>query len=123
MKPKLRVVRSLSPARAMSGARGLLADVREMILEARQTVARGVNAALVVLYWNIRQRIRRDILKEKRADGRRHRMKRLIFSAFLAIDRSEVRRYISCIISPDASVAGREAGSFGSASAFFGRFA
>jgi hypothetical protein len=37
-------------------------------LEARQTVARGVNAALVVLYWNIGQRIRWDILKEKRAE-------------------------------------------------------
>src|SRR5437870_5192856 len=43
-------------------------EVRGMILEARQTVARGVNAALVVLYWNIGQRIRRDILREKRAD-------------------------------------------------------
>jgi DUF1016 N-terminal domain len=68
MKPRLRAVRSLSPARAKSGAKGLLADVRELILEARQTVARGVNAALVVLYWNIGQRIRRDILKEKRAE-------------------------------------------------------
>jgi predicted nuclease of restriction endonuclease-like (RecB) superfamily len=39
-----------------------------MILATRQTVARGVNAALVVLYWNIGQRIRKDILKEKRAE-------------------------------------------------------
>jgi predicted nuclease of restriction endonuclease-like (RecB) superfamily len=47
---------------------GLLTDVWELILAARQTVARGVNAALVALYWKIGQRIRRDILKEKRAE-------------------------------------------------------
>jgi hypothetical protein len=46
----------------------LLTEVREMILSARQTVARGVNAALVMLYWKIGERIRRDILQEKRAD-------------------------------------------------------
>jgi hypothetical protein len=41
--------------------------VRELILTARQTVARGVNVALVMLYWKIGERIRRDILREKRA--------------------------------------------------------
>ena len=46
---------------------GLLTDVRELILATRQTVAQGVNSALVLLYWNIGQRIRTDILKEKRA--------------------------------------------------------
>ena len=46
----------------------LLAELRELILAARQTVARGVNAALVAMYWNIGQRIRRDILKKKRAE-------------------------------------------------------
>jgi predicted nuclease of restriction endonuclease-like (RecB) superfamily len=45
----------------------LLTEVRELILSARQTVARGVNAALVMLYWKIGERIRRDILQEKRA--------------------------------------------------------
>ena len=50
------------------GPQELLTDVRELILAARQTVARGVNAALVVLYWQIGQRIRREILKEKRAE-------------------------------------------------------
>jgi predicted nuclease of restriction endonuclease-like (RecB) superfamily len=67
MKRKLTLVKGMSAAPVKSGSKGLLADVREMILEARQTVARGVNAALVVLYWNIGQRILRDILKEKRA--------------------------------------------------------
>ena len=33
----------------------------------RRDVARTVNAALVVLYWNVGRRIRQDILKEKRA--------------------------------------------------------
>ena len=45
----------------------LLAEVRELILETRQTMARGVNSALVLLYWRIGQRIRTDILKEQRA--------------------------------------------------------
>lgn len=46
---------------------GLLQDVRELIVSTRQTVARGVNAALVLLYWNVGERIRRDVLKDKRA--------------------------------------------------------
>jgi predicted nuclease of restriction endonuclease-like (RecB) superfamily len=46
----------------------LLADVRDLILSARHTVAQGVNAALVMLYWNIGQRIRKDILEERRAE-------------------------------------------------------
>lgn len=39
-----------------------------MILSARQTVARGANAALVALYWKVGQRIRTEILKHKRAE-------------------------------------------------------
>jgi predicted nuclease of restriction endonuclease-like (RecB) superfamily len=38
-----------------------------MILATRQTVARGVNAALVQLYWKIGQRIRKEVLHERRA--------------------------------------------------------
>jgi DUF1016 N-terminal domain len=45
----------------------LLADIRELILTARERVAQTVNAGLVLLYWQIGQRIRKDILKEKRA--------------------------------------------------------
>lgn len=45
----------------------LLKDLRTMIVEARQDVARQVNSSLVILYWNIGQRIRKDVLKEKRA--------------------------------------------------------
>ena len=45
----------------------LVADIRELILATRERVAQNVNAGLVTLYWQIGQRIRQDILKEKRA--------------------------------------------------------
>jgi predicted nuclease of restriction endonuclease-like (RecB) superfamily len=45
----------------------LLDDLRELITIARQDVARTVNSALVMLYWNVGRRIRQDILKGKRA--------------------------------------------------------
>jgi len=45
----------------------LVGDLRELIQSARQTVARGVNAALVTLYWQMGQRIRTVILREQRA--------------------------------------------------------
>ena len=46
----------------------LLKDLRELIAEARQDVARQVNSTLVHLYWRVGKRIRQDILKEKRAE-------------------------------------------------------
>src|SRR2546425_4925609 len=46
---------------------GLLAEVRELILEARQQTARAVNAGLTLLYWQVGDRIRREVLREKRA--------------------------------------------------------
>jgi predicted nuclease of restriction endonuclease-like (RecB) superfamily len=46
----------------------LFKDLRELIIEARQDVARQVNSALVLLYWRVGKRIRQDILKEKRAE-------------------------------------------------------
>ncbi len=48
--------------------RALLGDLRQLIAEARQDVARQVNSALVLLYWRVGTRIRQDILKEKRAE-------------------------------------------------------
>jgi predicted nuclease of restriction endonuclease-like (RecB) superfamily len=59
---------AMTPLPSRGDANALLADVRELILSARQTVARGVNAALVVLYWKVGRRIRTEILKEKRAE-------------------------------------------------------
>ena len=49
-------------------SKALLKDLRELIATARQDVARQVNSALVLLYWRIGQRIRQDILQEKRAE-------------------------------------------------------
>ena len=54
------------PTAAASPA-ALLSEVRALILATRQTVAQGVNSALVLLYWQIGQRIRTNILKAKRA--------------------------------------------------------
>ena len=47
---------------------GLLEDIRKMIHEAREGIARTVNTAQTALYWNVGLRIRQDVLKEKRAD-------------------------------------------------------
>jgi len=46
----------------------LLNDLRALIGDSRQRIAQAVNSALVLLYWQVGQRIRTDILKEKRAD-------------------------------------------------------
>ena len=48
----------------------LLSDLRSLILEARQDVARRVNSALVMLYWKVGHRIRKEILKEKAEYGK-----------------------------------------------------
>ena len=64
---KAAVVASARKPRIAAGPAALLSEVRELILQTRQTVAQGVNSALVLLYWQIGQRIRTDILKEKRA--------------------------------------------------------
>lgn len=46
----------------------LLRDLRALIVETRQEVARSVNSALVILYWKVGERIRKEFLEEKRAD-------------------------------------------------------
>jgi predicted nuclease of restriction endonuclease-like (RecB) superfamily len=45
----------------------LLTDIRGLIENARQDIARSINSGLVLLYWNIGRRIRKDILKGMRA--------------------------------------------------------
>jgi predicted nuclease of restriction endonuclease-like (RecB) superfamily len=45
----------------------LLADLRKLILQAREGVARAVDSGLTTLHWHVGQRIRQDILREKRA--------------------------------------------------------
>ena len=59
--------RNKSLALRRQGLAALLADVRQLIAEARESVARAVDAGLTTLYWHVGQRIRQDILKEKRA--------------------------------------------------------
>jgi hypothetical protein len=46
---------------------GLLPELCELIQSARQTVAQAVNTGLTLLYWRVGERIRKEILKEKRA--------------------------------------------------------
>jgi len=55
------------PSALIKSPAPLLADIRELILAARERVARAVNAGLLLLYWQIGKRIHRDILREKRA--------------------------------------------------------
>ena len=63
-----------TPVRAKKGGTAvrlparLLDDVRGMIVQARQNVARSVNSTLVLLYWNVGCRVREDVLKRKRAE-------------------------------------------------------
>jgi predicted nuclease of restriction endonuclease-like (RecB) superfamily len=46
----------------------LVTDLRQIILKAREQVARAVDSGLVLLYWSIGHRIRTDVLNEKRAE-------------------------------------------------------
>jgi len=46
----------------------LLGDIRQMIEEARASVAATVNAGLTMLYWRIGRRISQEILKGERAE-------------------------------------------------------
>lgn len=55
-------------AKPARGVTPLLADLRGLILAAREQVARAVDSGLVTLYWHIGRRVRQDILKEKRAE-------------------------------------------------------
>ena len=48
--------------------RNLIKDLRELIIRAREDVARSVNSSLVMLYWKVGHRIQKEILKEKRAE-------------------------------------------------------
>ena len=59
--------RTGSTVPAIAGDR-LLGDIRALIEAAREQTARAVNSALVGLYWHIGNRIRQDVLKEKRAE-------------------------------------------------------
>ena len=46
----------------------LLADIRDLVVEARQQTAQVVNAALTLTYWQVGTRIRTDVLQKERAE-------------------------------------------------------
>jgi predicted nuclease of restriction endonuclease-like (RecB) superfamily len=48
--------------------KGLLDDLRQMIDQTRASVASTVNTRLGMLYWNLGNRVRKEILKEERAE-------------------------------------------------------
>src|SRR5262245_1664924 len=61
-------VRTPEACRAMPrGSRGLLRDVRELILGVRFQVAHSVDTSLTMLYWQVGCRIRGETLKGTRA--------------------------------------------------------
>jgi predicted nuclease of restriction endonuclease-like (RecB) superfamily len=59
------IAKPLAPAQP---AGRLLSDIRSLIEQARQEVARTVNSGMVGLYWSIGKRIREDILQKRRAE-------------------------------------------------------
>lgn len=67
MSAKRKVTRTAA-ALAPAPPEALLADVRALILQAREGVARAVDSGLTTLYWHVGRRVRQDILKEKRAE-------------------------------------------------------
>ena len=64
---RTQLARLTSPAKP-ARRRGLLADVRDLILQAREGVARTVDAGLALHYWQVGRRIRQDVLREQRAE-------------------------------------------------------
>ena len=49
-------------------ARALLTDVRQLIVQARESVARTVDSGLALHYWQVGRRIQQDSLKEQRPE-------------------------------------------------------
>lgn len=52
----------------LKGTRRLATDVAALIDSAREQLGRAANAALTTLYWQIGSRIRKDVLKQRRAE-------------------------------------------------------
>jgi DUF1016 N-terminal domain len=57
--------RELTPSAKPSD---LFEDIRALIEQARAATARAINSAVTLLYWQVGQRIRRDMLHEQRAE-------------------------------------------------------
>jgi hypothetical protein len=57
--------RKLTPS---AQPRDLFEDIRALLEQARAVTARAINSAVTLLYWQVGQRIRRDVLHERRAE-------------------------------------------------------
>lgn len=62
------MARAARPPATVARPDALLSEVRGLILDARQATARVVNAGLTQLYWQVGDRIHRDVLEQKRAE-------------------------------------------------------
>ncbi len=76
----------------------LVSDLRELIQSARQTVARGVNAALVALYWQVGRRIHQDILNSKRAEYGEEILQTLSAKLVLEFGRGFAQRNLASMV-------------------------
>ena len=70
-----RVERAVDDGGILDGE--LLATMRALIAAARQHVAQTVNATLVLLYWEVGDRLRREVLQDGRAEYGRQAVARL----------------------------------------------
>lgn len=62
-----KAVARVTAATAVQPGGAVLADLRQLIESARGRVAAAVNSGLVMLYWSVGERIRREILGNQRA--------------------------------------------------------
>ena len=46
----------------------LIGELRQMIDQARESIASTVNSRLVMLYWHVGNRVLKEILKDERAE-------------------------------------------------------
>src|SRR3954465_3414115 len=67
MAKKRKKTGDLIPSSAPPDTDRLLTDLRALIEAGRAHVAQAVNAGMVLLYWSVGDRIRREILGEQRA--------------------------------------------------------
>ena len=67
MSKKQKKASGLVPAAGAPDTTQLLADVRALIDTGRTQLAQAVNAALVLLYWSIGERVHREIIGLSRA--------------------------------------------------------
>jgi hypothetical protein len=69
MKPSRKKLLSRKPAQPFSvKPAALTVEIRQLIEAARRQMAQAVNAGLTMLYWQIGTRIRKDILRNHRAE-------------------------------------------------------